>query len=138
MRRLGVIIKHGDMNNLLKYYFLNYYDFFHKNNKDEKFAIARALNLIFTNISFLIFTVLVFLMKYFPQLRDKFPIMKQYGIGYFLLLILIFYLHYLMSKNLRKLIMNTQNNFVINKRNKTITLMTTPCIIAIFLIIFFM
>ncbi|TJY63637.1 hypothetical protein FAZ19_18880 [Sphingobacterium alkalisoli] len=127
------------MNYLLKYYFLNYYDFFYKRNSDERFAVTRALNLLLINISFLIFSFLVFLTKFFPELKGKFPAINQYGIGYFVFLIMVFGIHYLMSKKLKKLILDKQEiaTSVISRRNKIIVFLTIPCIFLVFILMLF-
>lgn len=127
------------MNYLLKYYFLNYYDFFYKKNSNEQFAVTRAINLLLLNISFLIFTFLVILIKFFPELKGKFPAISHYGIGYFIFLILVFGIHYLVAKRLKKLILDKQELItpIINKKNRIIVFLTIPCIFLLFLIMIF-
>lgn len=126
------------MRNIFKFYFLNYYYFFYKKDGDEKFAITKALNLVLVNAIFIIFFILVLVLKLFPEARIFFTEVKRYGYTYFLVLAIIFLIHYLLQKRLKKLIYD-KLEFFSNKefKNKFIIFFTTPAIFLCFVLALF-
>lgn len=92
------------MYRIFVFYFLNYYYFFIRKDADGKFAITRALNLILINLLFLAYTVLVLILKIYPGGGLFFSEIKRYGYVYFLILGVVFLIHYLLQKKLKTLI----------------------------------
>ncbi|WP_460687434.1 hypothetical protein [Niabella aquatica] len=118
---------------------MNYYYFFYKKDADEKFAITRALNLIMINLTFIAYTILVLVLKLFPDARLFFTEIKKYGYVYFLILAATFLIHYLLQKKLKRLIHDNIKEFIKNEKsqNKFIVFFTTFAIFLCFVLVLF-
>lgn len=125
------------MYRIFRFYFLNYYHFFLGKNKNVNFAITRAINLIFLNLFFLLCIPISVFLKIYPEARSYLLVIKQYSIGFFVILILFLFLHWLVEKRLRKLIPNWDFS-IVTKRNIVIAFSTIICILFVFLLVLFL
>jgi fatty acid desaturase len=118
------------MKRIFNFYFINYFNFFLGNNRNERFAVTKAINLIAVNILFLNLTILIFLTHLFPESqRFGVPCLIIVGVG--LLGI------YLQVKKFKKLSVNLENpeSVLVNSKSKIIVWATPVLIFTCFVIL---
>ncbi|MBE7172479.1 MAG: hypothetical protein INR73_17975 [Williamsia sp.] len=121
---------------LLEFYFFTYYIFFISKEKNEKWAITRALNLVLINSFFAFLTILVLVEKILPGLREKVSFMCNYNewLSYIIVGTFIFGIHYILSKKLAFLVKSLKKETLfVKKADNLIAFGTIPLLVVIFI-----